>query len=272
MESAFGIIAEPNRRAILSLLASSERSVSEIEDQLRMSQPSVSKHLRVLRDAGFAAGALLRAPNELLASGLEDLSNQLDADLALYSGGVLSATSAPILQDLALVEPLLDPRVFLRLGLSDDLALTRNGTTYMARVRVGYRVVRSGPPGGVGILAAPQVADDWFRAQSQRDLAFVIELLRYHRPHDRLIVADERVRRAEEHAGIFRALGTAADLGITIGVVDADLQRERDDQREPGPPGDEIAVLRRYAGSDRHRNNRRRQRPRTRHAGVWRRT
>lgn len=53
MESAFGIVAEPNRRAILSLLASSERSVSEIEDQLRMSQPSVSKHLRVLRDAGF---------------------------------------------------------------------------------------------------------------------------------------------------------------------------------------------------------------------------
>ena len=53
MESAFGIIAEPNRRAILSLLASSERSVSEIENQLRMPQPSVSKHLKVLRDAGF---------------------------------------------------------------------------------------------------------------------------------------------------------------------------------------------------------------------------
>jgi DNA-binding transcriptional ArsR family regulator len=53
MESAFGIIAEPNRRAILSLLASSEQSVSEIEQQLRMSQPSVSKHLKVLRDAGF---------------------------------------------------------------------------------------------------------------------------------------------------------------------------------------------------------------------------
>src|SRR3954470_1044972 len=53
MESTFGIIAEPNRRAILSLLASAERSVSEIEQRLRMPQPSVSKHLRVLRDAGF---------------------------------------------------------------------------------------------------------------------------------------------------------------------------------------------------------------------------
>ena len=50
MESAFEIIAEPNRRAILILLASSEQSVGEIERQLRMSQPAVSKHLRVLRD------------------------------------------------------------------------------------------------------------------------------------------------------------------------------------------------------------------------------
>jgi len=53
VESVFEIIAEPNRRAILSLLGSSEKSVGEIERQLRMSQPTVSKHLRVLRDAGF---------------------------------------------------------------------------------------------------------------------------------------------------------------------------------------------------------------------------
>jgi DNA-binding transcriptional ArsR family regulator len=53
MESVFEIIAEPNRRAILSLLVSSQQSVGEIERQLRMSQPTVSKHLRVLRDAGF---------------------------------------------------------------------------------------------------------------------------------------------------------------------------------------------------------------------------
>jgi len=51
--SAFEIIAEPNRRAILSLLASSEQSVGEIERQLHISQPAVSKHLRVLREAGF---------------------------------------------------------------------------------------------------------------------------------------------------------------------------------------------------------------------------
>jgi DNA-binding transcriptional ArsR family regulator len=53
VETAFEIIAEPNRRAILSLLAASEQSVGEIERQLRMAQPTVSKHLRVLREAGF---------------------------------------------------------------------------------------------------------------------------------------------------------------------------------------------------------------------------
>ena len=53
METAFEVIAEPNRRAILSLLAASEQSVGEIERQLRMTQPAVSKHLRVLRETGF---------------------------------------------------------------------------------------------------------------------------------------------------------------------------------------------------------------------------
>ena len=49
----FEIIAEPNRRAILGLLVMSQQSVGEIERQLRMPQPTVSKHLRVLREAGF---------------------------------------------------------------------------------------------------------------------------------------------------------------------------------------------------------------------------
>jgi DNA-binding transcriptional ArsR family regulator len=53
MQSVFEIIAEPNRRAILSLLISSQRSVGEIERRLGMPQPAVSKHLRVLREAGI---------------------------------------------------------------------------------------------------------------------------------------------------------------------------------------------------------------------------
>ena len=58
MESVFEIIAEPNRRAILSLLVSSQQSVGEIERRLRMTQPTVSKHLRVLREAGFVESSV----------------------------------------------------------------------------------------------------------------------------------------------------------------------------------------------------------------------
>jgi DNA-binding transcriptional ArsR family regulator len=54
----FEVIAEPNRRAILSLLVSSQQSVGEIEHRLRMPQPTVSKHLRVLREAGFVESAV----------------------------------------------------------------------------------------------------------------------------------------------------------------------------------------------------------------------
>ena len=58
VESVFEIIAEPNRRAILSLLVSSQQSVGDIERQLRMPQPMVSKHLRVLREAGIVEFAV----------------------------------------------------------------------------------------------------------------------------------------------------------------------------------------------------------------------
>jgi DNA-binding transcriptional ArsR family regulator len=50
---AFNAIAEPRRREILILLAAREHSVNEIAASLRVDQPSVSKHLRVLRDTGL---------------------------------------------------------------------------------------------------------------------------------------------------------------------------------------------------------------------------
>jgi len=50
---AFNAIAEPRRRQILLFLADREYSVNEIVDGLRVDQPSVSKHLRVLRDTGL---------------------------------------------------------------------------------------------------------------------------------------------------------------------------------------------------------------------------
>jgi DNA-binding transcriptional ArsR family regulator len=53
--TAFEVLAEPNRRRILDLLHPGERSVGDLVDRLGLSQPGVSKHLRVLRDAGLVA-------------------------------------------------------------------------------------------------------------------------------------------------------------------------------------------------------------------------
>ena len=51
--TAFAAVAEPSRRLILDLLRERERPVGELVDRVRMSQPGVSKHLRVLREAGL---------------------------------------------------------------------------------------------------------------------------------------------------------------------------------------------------------------------------
>jgi DNA-binding transcriptional ArsR family regulator len=82
VESVFAIIAEPNRRAILNLLVSSEQSVGEIERQLRMPQPTVSKHLRVLREAGFVESTV-DAQRRLYRLKPESLQ-ELDAWLAPF--------------------------------------------------------------------------------------------------------------------------------------------------------------------------------------------
>lgn len=82
MESIFAILAEPGRRAILSLLASSERSVGEIERRLRMPQPTVSKHLRVLREAGIVESTV-DAQRRLYRLNPEPL-RELDAWLAQF--------------------------------------------------------------------------------------------------------------------------------------------------------------------------------------------
>jgi DNA-binding transcriptional ArsR family regulator len=55
MASTFEVLAEPTRRRILDLLRDGERSVGELVDRLTLSQPGVSKHLRVLRESGFVA-------------------------------------------------------------------------------------------------------------------------------------------------------------------------------------------------------------------------
>jgi DNA-binding transcriptional ArsR family regulator len=78
----FEILAEPNRRRVLDLLREQERTVGEIVDALKMSQPAVSKHLRVLRDAGLVE-ARIDAQRRVYSLRAEPLAD-VDAWLAPY--------------------------------------------------------------------------------------------------------------------------------------------------------------------------------------------
>jgi DNA-binding transcriptional ArsR family regulator len=80
--SAYAALAEPSRRRILDLLREGERPVGELVDDLRLSQPGVSKHLRVLREAGLVEARVdgRRRLYGLRAAPLEEV----DAWLAPY--------------------------------------------------------------------------------------------------------------------------------------------------------------------------------------------
>jgi DNA-binding transcriptional ArsR family regulator len=80
--TTFQVLAEPSRQAILDLLRDGERPVGELVDHLDLSQPAVSKHLRVLREAGMVQ-ARADAQRRLYRIRPEPLA-ELDAWLATY--------------------------------------------------------------------------------------------------------------------------------------------------------------------------------------------
>src|SRR5687768_14666996 len=77
---AFGALADPTRRAILSRLASGEASVSDLAEPFRMSLPAVSKHLKVLERAGLVTQGREAQwrPRRLEAAPLKDVSEWVD--------------------------------------------------------------------------------------------------------------------------------------------------------------------------------------------------
>jgi DNA-binding transcriptional ArsR family regulator len=80
--SAFAALAEPNRRRILDLLREGERPVGDLVSALTLSQPAVSKHLRVLREAGFVE-ARVEAQRRLYRVRADEL-REIDAWIAPY--------------------------------------------------------------------------------------------------------------------------------------------------------------------------------------------
>jgi DNA-binding transcriptional ArsR family regulator len=80
LDTTFAALADPTRRAILSRLASGEASVTELAKPFRMSQPAISKHLRVLERAGLISRGrdAQRRPRRLEAARLADADAWLE--------------------------------------------------------------------------------------------------------------------------------------------------------------------------------------------------
>jgi DNA-binding transcriptional ArsR family regulator len=96
----FEILAEPTRRRVLDLLREQERTVGDLVDELDMSQPAVSKHLRVLRDAGLVE-ARVDAQRRIYSLRAEPLAD-VDAWLEPYRKfwrGRLSSLQRHVLRD-----------------------------------------------------------------------------------------------------------------------------------------------------------------------------
>ena len=127
-----------------------------------------------LQDATPDAAGLIGAPAPRLSGDLELLSRRVGAELALYGGGRLAGVSAPILTDLGVLGPLMDPPAYRALAFQGDLQLTREGPNPGLPERVGYQVIR--PPPDPVVLATPQLADVSGLASTQLDLALVVLL------------------------------------------------------------------------------------------------
>jgi DNA-binding transcriptional ArsR family regulator len=80
LDATFAALADPTRRAILARLASGEASVTELAEPFDMSQPAISKHLKVLERAGLIACGqdAQRRPRKLNASPLSEASGWID--------------------------------------------------------------------------------------------------------------------------------------------------------------------------------------------------
>jgi signal transduction histidine kinase len=159
---------------IVPVLVFALSSFARLGDSARASGDLLIR--QTLRDAAASAGETAPGGANALAVLVADLGRRLDADLWAYRGGRLAGTSAPVLAELGLVDPLLEPRVQRRLAYQDEQELTVDDRTAGRPTRVGYRVTEAGPPRDQVVLAAPQLLDDEAVRRQQEDLGLALIL------------------------------------------------------------------------------------------------
>ena len=159
---------------VLPVLAFALSSFARLGDTTRASGDLLIR--QTLRDVVASAGETAPGGFDALAAMVTDLGRRLDADLWAYRGGELAGTSAPVLAELALVDPLLEPTVQRRLAYQDEVELTVDDRTAGRPTRVGYRLVEGGLPRDAVVLAAPQLLDDEAVRRAQEDLGLSLLL------------------------------------------------------------------------------------------------
>ncbi len=125
---------------------------------------------RTLQDAGTALE--LDSVNPVLSLG--DDAQRVDAELALSQGGVLQASSAPVLEDLGLQDWLLPPTVYTRLRYGDYIELTQQLANAPQPVLVGYRMLRSAEAAPASVLSSLQLLSDPTLAVREEDVSIAV--------------------------------------------------------------------------------------------------
>jgi signal transduction histidine kinase len=159
---------------ITPVLAFAAWSFTRLGDTVRASGDLLIR--QTLRDAAASAEEPPPTTAAGLAAAVSQLGRRLDADLWSYRGGQLAGTSAEVLAELGLVDPLLSPAVYERLTFEDETETTVEERTAGRPTLIGYRVVVSGTARDQIVLAAPQLLDDETVRRQQEDLALVLIL------------------------------------------------------------------------------------------------
>jgi PAS domain-containing protein len=176
-----------------------------------------------LLDVMHASGGLLEAEQDSIAPALRALSDRVDAHFGYYRGGRLAGTSASVLADLGVLPPLMDDQAFRSLALRGRLDVIRDGPARDLAERVGYRLIRPGPPSQLGVLALPQHRAE-LPGGPREDLAFAL-LLALAAGFVAAIVAAQRTARS-----LARPVGSLRRAALALGAG------------EPSPPVHEDAT------------------------------
>lgn len=150
---------------------------------------------------------------------LAEVTRGSGTEFGLYQGGRLVAVSHPVLADLGILPPLLPAGAYTSVVLGDALESLLDAPGAGGRtLRMGYRLIRSGAPSDVAVLAAPRLADDGDLAREQEDLALVVLLAALLGAGAAIVAAQAAARALARPVRDLRAAAVAVGRGEAVSL------------------------------------------------------